>query len=344
MEKRIKWLDVCKFFGIFAIYLGHFGSVTGYSVDYVFRFHVALFFFVSGCIETFNKETNVLKYTVKKIRDIMIPFWFFSVVSIFVCILEQNISSIFIGDFFKVVLQGAVRNQFVAASLWFLSCLFVMEILFFLIKQIKNKAIIIIICLALHFVAANVLNPSPIVNPSWYYNVDSALYFIVFYALGYVFFPAIYRLFQLDTLKKRIIFAVSGIITFLYSAFTFVYIDVLAVFKTSPALSVFTSLLSAILLIWFWLVMAKLCENSKALARVGQYTLYLCGSEYIIKALVPAIISLLGITVTISSPLAAYIYTGVLLALAYKYLVPIERICITQIKLFFENLFSRDFA
>ena len=71
--KRIRWIDIAKFFGIFAIYIGHFSEAAGKSFYFVFTHHVALFFFISGCMEIFNKEQNFMKYLVKKIKTILPP-------------------------------------------------------------------------------------------------------------------------------------------------------------------------------------------------------------------------------------------------------------------------------
>ncbi len=43
-RKVYKYIDVAKFFGIFAIYLGHLGNAVGPFCSFVFRFHVPLFF------------------------------------------------------------------------------------------------------------------------------------------------------------------------------------------------------------------------------------------------------------------------------------------------------------
>ena len=44
--ERIKWMDVAKFFGIWAIYIGHYGTAVGNAYTFVFAFHVPLFFFL----------------------------------------------------------------------------------------------------------------------------------------------------------------------------------------------------------------------------------------------------------------------------------------------------------
>ena len=49
MEKqRVEWIDIFKLLGIVAIFCGHLGTETGGLHDFVFMYHVPLFFFASG--------------------------------------------------------------------------------------------------------------------------------------------------------------------------------------------------------------------------------------------------------------------------------------------------------
>ena len=57
---RVVWLDVARAFGIYAIYLGHFGEAAGPAYRFAFQFHVPLFFFLAGCTEIYNREESVL--------------------------------------------------------------------------------------------------------------------------------------------------------------------------------------------------------------------------------------------------------------------------------------------
>ena len=63
---------------MFFIYLGHYGVVTGNAYNWVFSFHVCLFFYLSGCLENFNHKT-ILENIQKKVINILIPFFFFAI-------------------------------------------------------------------------------------------------------------------------------------------------------------------------------------------------------------------------------------------------------------------------
>ena len=47
-QVRYAWVDTLKILGMFAIYIGHFADLAGFSYSYVFTYHVPLFFFMAG--------------------------------------------------------------------------------------------------------------------------------------------------------------------------------------------------------------------------------------------------------------------------------------------------------
>ena len=60
-NSRIKWIDVARCFGIFAIFLGHYGAAAGNAYTWVFTHHVPLFFLISGCMESLNNRNSIRK-------------------------------------------------------------------------------------------------------------------------------------------------------------------------------------------------------------------------------------------------------------------------------------------
>ena len=56
-NKRIEWIDIFK--GL-AIILGVIGHSTGQFNGYIYQFHVAAFFFISGWVAKFD-NTNLFK-------------------------------------------------------------------------------------------------------------------------------------------------------------------------------------------------------------------------------------------------------------------------------------------
>lgn len=321
---RVKWIDITKFFGIFAIYLGHYQTNAGHAYGFVFSYHVALFFFLSGCMNSYDNETNYGKYVWKKFKSIMVPFWIFSFLSIVIYIIDTNGSLWDVAYLVTRIARGNIRNEFVASSLWFLSCLFVIELIFKLLKYLKNKILIFMICLVLFWVSNTLIVPDPIVFPHWWYNIDSAFYYIIYFAIGYVSYPIILWLFKYDTNIKKYILWISGIASFVYSALLFLgescIVDCL-----DNVLGSFAVIVSSCITIWLNCLVAKLLEDIQLFQVIGKETLYLCGNEYLIKTIVNCILQVFGMSIQANSPLTFYILTMSLLIVGVKLVIPYEK-------------------
>jgi fucose 4-O-acetylase-like acetyltransferase len=339
-EQRIEWIDILKYFGFFFIYIGHFAEAAGRIYNFVFAFHVQLFFFISGCMETLNRETSILKNVKKKFVTLMIPFYFFSLVSLALFAIQYNLSLGDIKPQIFFLLKGIVRNTFIAAyQLWFLPCLFVTHIFFEFIKKIKNVFIMICICLTLFIISVKIPLFRP---PKWYYNVDSSLRYIIYFCLGYVIFPIINNLLMFKNRLNKIIVYSTGGISFIYTAFYFFNKDIFKIFVSVPYLSIVIPIIKVLIIIMFFIVLSFICRNISILAVIGKNTLYLCCNEMIVKMIVPSIIGMFGLQVTLGTPLVTIIYTALLLYLANTFMVPAERKVITVINNIFKKVYKNN--
>ena len=339
-KERIRWIDVAKFFGMFAIYLGHTAG-AGRSYSFVFRFHVPLFFLISGCVESLNRG-GVRPNISKRVKGILMPFFLFGIFSIIVYCLATDASAGMAKDQFILLAKGAVRNSFFSAGSWLLSCLFIIQIIFMVIRKLKDKRLIFAVCFALYLVSQTALGHQPIAEPQWIYNIDSALYYIIYYGIGYVSFAGINRLFDSShTLLHTILVKAGGTVAGIYAAACFFGKEPLAFLYHIKCFGTYIGLLvpviSTLILIWFVFIMSYICQNIKIFQVLGSETLYFCGSEYIIKTAVPAAAGILGLGVTCPNPLSAYIYTFFLMLLTHAALIPIEKKMLQNLQAFFSK-------
>lgn len=326
MEKeRVNWVDVSRFLGMFAIYLGHLGaSNVGVSVTYVFYWHVALFFLLSGCMEAYSKDTKIGKVVLKKTKSILVPFVVFAFSDIFVECIKIGLDITVMKQMLFEVACGVVRNTFVQGiSLWFLTCLFVMQIMFAIIRKIKNKVLILVVCTVIYTVYKLYILPCFAGGATDYFNIGSALHYVIYYAIGYVAFPGIMKLFELNTRLKKMLFMFSGIVSGVYASLLFWGKDLFAKLNYVPVVTLYVPIFRALVCIWFVFIVAKMLENVALFRAIGRDSLYLCGSERIIRLLLISFLSFLGISINISTPLVAYVYAFILVFLAYKILVPL---------------------
>ena len=334
MQDRIKYLDVAKFIGIFCIFLGHFGTSAGNAYWFVFTFHVPLFFFLSGCAENLSADIPLYKYVLKNIKTILIPCYLFAIISVVLQCVFTNTHVEVLPSLIQI-LKGCIRNHFFASGLWFLTCLFVIKIVFYILRKLlKFKVLVLLVCLAFYFVAQLVITPKPIITPNMPYNIDSACYYIVFYAIGYCCFGAIRSVFALDSTAKKIGCILVGIASFAFSSALFFGKNLFYFFASNTIIYLIDCLFSPLIIISFVLVVSKLMETVNLFVELGRNTLFLCGSEHIIKSLVPICLQIIGLEINLPNPVAAYIYTFVLLILSYKICIPIEKWIFKKLRLF----------
>lgn len=341
---RIKWIDVVKCFGIFAIFIGHLGSAAGRVYPWVFTHHVALFFFISGCSEAIAEHNSICKTVVRVFKRILVPWLVFAVISIVVYILNGGYGADRVFTSLITVAKGTVRNRFYASSLWFLTCIAVMQVIFSVIKKVKIKPLILLICLILTAVSCLVFKPIPIVEPKLVYNIDSALFYISFYAIGYVTFPYLQKLLNSPKRRAKIAVALTGVFSLAYAALVFFGKDPLARMGGLYSLISVREVLRPLVIIWGYIVIAKLLENIPLLNSIGQNTLYLCGSEYIAKTVFVALIAVFGLKLDFSAGLTAYAYTALLLVAVNRFLVPLEKKLFDAIYKFPATLFEKKYA
>lgn len=191
-DNRIQWIDRAKFIGIFLVILGHC-SIPVYLKVWIYSFHMPLFFFISGSLNKFNFQTSYHDVFRKKTRTLIIPYFFFGIVTYLFWLLvhskygsPHDVSTPFyiplLGLFYSNGFgEWMVFNQ----PLWFLTCLFSTEILFLsTIKISPNYSRFIIeisICLLAGFTFSYLHAP----RLPWGLNI--ALVSISFYWLGWFY-------------------------------------------------------------------------------------------------------------------------------------------------------------
>lgn len=146
MNKRIAWIDNAKFLGIFLVVLGH-SSIPTPVINFIYAFHMPLFFFISGYLFNPLKFNSFSAFTLHRFKQIMIPYFFFSAITysfwLFVgrkfgvdAALEISPTTPLVGIFY-----GTDTGNYLVhcGSLWFLPCLFITELMCFFAIGKLNK-------------------------------------------------------------------------------------------------------------------------------------------------------------------------------------------------------------
>ncbi len=146
-KQRIKWLDIAKGTGILLVVLGHCLDIEKCPFQIIFIFHMPLFFVLSGYVFKYNE--NFMLFLKKKFKSLIVPFIVFYilglVVTLIVPVWRTELTWQGIGRDLWLADPNAVHNS----SIWFLVCLFWVQILYWMIDKCKQwKKILILVILA----------------------------------------------------------------------------------------------------------------------------------------------------------------------------------------------------
>ncbi len=141
-KERIEWIDIARALTMFCVIVGHISPI-GDIHTFMYSFHVPAFFFLSGIVT--SCKGSFLQHTSKKIRTIMLPYYFFGIAAIAVYLLLGHLipqsSMLSLKDCAYGLLYGSAKTDCMKFNLhlWFLPVLFVMNIIIYPIRRIAGK-------------------------------------------------------------------------------------------------------------------------------------------------------------------------------------------------------------
>ncbi|MBQ7549739.1 MAG: acyltransferase family protein [Clostridia bacterium] len=180
-KERIHWVDVAKGIAILCVFFGHAVGVPEALKQFIYTFHMPLFFFLSGyCFSTRRKAGD---FIVNKLKTTVLPIFTLGltgsvIISLLLKIVEgQPVDWKWV--FLSPVVQYGSHNL-----LWFLAALFVASIMFYgLAKLFKDKKLLLFaVTLLLGLGAYYYIHIVKFMLP-WY--VDTAIVALPFMAAGY---------------------------------------------------------------------------------------------------------------------------------------------------------------
>ena len=141
LNKRLQYFDLAKGFGIILIILGHH-SLPDYINNWIYSFHVPLFFIISGF---FYKKKPLLTEIKNGFRRLIFPTVVTSIICIFCLSLVFTKSGSWQGPDIVVWLRETFlcRGSYVIPGLWFIFSLFYGRILLCLIYSQKKYLLVL---------------------------------------------------------------------------------------------------------------------------------------------------------------------------------------------------------
>lgn len=188
MINRIDFIDTAKSLGMLLIIWGHIRF--GWSHAFVYAFHIPLFFFLSGMVFDKKRYSDIKEFLKKKLKSLIIPYMIFSFLTWSIWIVYSyvtcaQVDSYFMPLFQTLIAQGSEGYLVHNVPLWFVSCLFVMELMYFFLANFK-RIYITIITITLSIFSYCLLNFCKIIDFSavpW--SIDAAMLGIPFFGFGH---------------------------------------------------------------------------------------------------------------------------------------------------------------
>ena len=149
-KKRIEWIDYAKAIAIILVGIGHY-SCPRNLLTWIYTFHMPLFLILSGC--TFRVEKyNFVEFLKRKIKSLIIPWWIAVICNVFFQFACKSIGissgASDLGSIpFRILV--AFRHGKWDSIYWFIPCVFVVElVLFLLLKRNDTKKMVISLIIA----------------------------------------------------------------------------------------------------------------------------------------------------------------------------------------------------
>lgn len=179
---RDKSIDILKGIGILFVIIAHMGDCPLLLKAWIYSFHMPLFFFISGYLYNNKYENMNLKEFIKiKSEKLLYPYITISIFYIFYNFtIEKNIN-ILLKRIISAIYSAKIFDINYVGAIWFITCLFSVEIIFFIIKKYKivyiNRIILIIALIGgIYPKLSNFRLP---------FGLDIAFVGILFYYIGY---------------------------------------------------------------------------------------------------------------------------------------------------------------
>jgi fucose 4-O-acetylase-like acetyltransferase len=184
MNQRLVQYDLLKGIGILLVVICHAG-LGGFPKEFIYTFHMPLFFFASGC---FFKDTSFGGYMLKNVKQLLIPYLLFAFCMIVTrCLRTLDIHSALYsisGNLSSLSLTNE-SDPCLFESIWFLVCLFIVRIIYWFINRLcKGFMFMKVAMCGLLYVIGYTFQRIGINIP---FFIDTAFSTILFYALGEYF-------------------------------------------------------------------------------------------------------------------------------------------------------------
>ncbi len=171
---RVQWVDTAKGIGILLVVIGHVTFCPWPLKQVIYSCHMPLFFFLSGLFAKNNLSWN---YVWVRFKRLVFPYYIFTALSCFLYFALAKAGLDIYADALKTDLR--VESLLGAGLLWFLPCLFCVNILMGIVLKIRSEVLRIV---SLLFISTIGLLSE---NSIWPFHLNAAFVGTIFCFAGW---------------------------------------------------------------------------------------------------------------------------------------------------------------
>ena len=321
--KRIAWIDNGKALAISLVALGHMQSIYVVN-EVIFSFVMPAFFFLSGVTFDRSAKAPFVELLRKKFRSLIIPYFGFSaILFLFWFLVRRNFGLSYqtdatVTDVLLQILCGT-NSTFFVTPLWFLTCLFMVELCFWALLRSQKKSLMIALIAILYVPGLFYVTYMDLFQlPHLFWNIDQIPFCLYFFALGYA--ASKWNVFDkwFCLLKRNVIAIAASVLVF-----------GLAFFVREKTLSIFLFLFMQTVMIHMGLlafvVLSKSLKETSVLNFVGQNTITIFALHMIVQSILRGVLFKV-LHVTPDGIESSFVLSVLLTLVTLAALVPVIRV------------------
>lgn len=210
--KRDTAIDVTRGIALFFVVLGHLVVAGSKTFNWIFSFHMPIFFLLSGMCFNPQKYKSFTHFVKQKFRKRIVPYFGVIVFAVFICLRVPawrtelvTINSLYL---LRETFYYTQPESIHIGQIWFLVALFFAEIILFWLNKFfekfkSNKYLKIITYIILALIGSNILNIINFVHITRLpFKIDTAITASVLMGIGYEINK------KVDKLKRQPIFSI----------------------------------------------------------------------------------------------------------------------------------------
>jgi acyltransferase len=190
---RVVWIDRAKAVGILLVVVGHVAALPREITDYIYRFHMPLFFMLAGAVASPGRLAEGFRpWVVRQARGLVVPYLFFWAISAGWWLVIRNIgekaaesAGVPLRAPLDAFFLGTGESLFINPPLWFFPALFVAAVAFWPVwKLTRGRPLMLAVSFVVWWVSGSLMPTSPAWARVW--NADLLPWTCAAYTMGHL--------------------------------------------------------------------------------------------------------------------------------------------------------------